>query len=35
MPSPGLAETNVFVAVRERRSFTKAAKLLGLSHLRG
>jgi DNA-binding transcriptional LysR family regulator len=35
MPSPDFAGTNVFVAVLERRSFTKAAKLLGLSHLRG
>jgi DNA-binding transcriptional LysR family regulator len=31
MPAPGLAETSAFVAVVERKSFTKAAKQLGLS----
>jgi len=29
MPSPGFAETNVFLAVLEQKSFTKAPKLLG------
>jgi DNA-binding transcriptional LysR family regulator len=31
MPPPGFAETNAFVAVVEHKSFTKAAKQLGLS----
>src|ERR1043166_7479597 len=31
MPTPGFAETNAFVAVVEQKSFTKAAKQLGLS----
>jgi DNA-binding transcriptional LysR family regulator len=34
MPSPGFAETNVFLAVLEQKSFSKAAKLLGLSPAR-
>ena len=34
MHSPGFAETNVFLAVLEQKSFTKAAKLLGLSPAR-
>jgi DNA-binding transcriptional LysR family regulator len=31
MPTPGFAETSAFVAVVEQKSFTKAAKQLGLS----
>src|SRR5580700_9853541 len=31
MATPGFAETNAFVAVVEQKSFTKAAKQLGLS----
>jgi DNA-binding transcriptional LysR family regulator len=31
MPTPGFAETSAFVAVVEHKSFTKAAKQLGLS----
>jgi DNA-binding transcriptional LysR family regulator len=31
MPTPGFAETSAFVAVVEQKSFTKAAKHLGLS----
>jgi LysR family transcriptional regulator, regulator of peptidoglycan recycling len=34
MHGPSLAEMNAFVAVLERRSFTKAAKQLGLSTAR-
>ena len=31
MPAPGFSETNAFVAVLEQKSFTRAAKQLGLS----
>ena len=34
MQSPGLSETNAFVAVLEQKSFTKAARQLGLSPAR-
>lgn len=34
MRAPGIAETSAFIAVVEQRSFTKAAKLLGLSPAR-
>jgi DNA-binding transcriptional LysR family regulator len=34
MPAPGFSETNAFVAVLEQKSFTRAAKQLGLSPAR-
>jgi DNA-binding transcriptional LysR family regulator len=34
MPAPGFSETNAFVAVLEQKSFTRAAKHLGLSPAR-
>src|SRR5947207_6210665 len=34
MLAPGFSETNAFVAVLEQKSFTKAAKQLGLSPAR-
>jgi LysR family transcriptional regulator, regulator of peptidoglycan recycling len=34
MPTPGLSETNAFVAVLEQKSFTRAARQLGLSPAR-
>jgi DNA-binding transcriptional LysR family regulator len=34
MPTPGFSETNAFVAVLEQKSFTRAAKQLGLSPAR-
>ena len=34
MRAPGIAETSAFIAVVEQRSFTKAARLLGLSPAR-
>ena len=34
MLAPGLSETNAFVAVLEQKSFTRAAKQLGLSPAR-
>src|SRR5690349_6560463 len=34
MPAPGFSETKTFVAVLEQKSFTRAAKQLGLSPAR-